>query len=445
MCATRNADLQQQRERSVARGMGSTMAGFAHSAQGATLVDADGKRYLDFASGISVMNLGHGHPDIVAAIHRQVDLLINSGGPVMMPDVYVELCDRLCALSPVPKPAKALLVNSGAEAVENAVKIVRHATGRSAIISFHNSFHGRTLMTMSLTGKVHPYKQNFGPYAAEVYQTPYPYAYHDVTTDESLDALQTLFASQVPPDRVAGVIVEPVQGEGGFVVPPPDFLPRLARLLRQLEIPLIADEIQTGVARTGELFAVSHFDVEPDLVLLAKSLGGGLPLAAVVGRAELMDAPAPGGLGGTFGGNPVACAAALAVLEVIERDSICARAREIGAIAIQRMRVMQERLACIGDVRGIGAMTALELVDNRSSREPAPALALAVLREAHARGLALLRAGLYDNVIRLLMPLTISDQELTAGLDILEQSIDAALGAVSGAEPAPTMRKEHGN
>jgi 4-aminobutyrate aminotransferase / (S)-3-amino-2-methylpropionate transaminase / 5-aminovalerate transaminase len=445
MCAQRNAELQQQRERSVARGMGSTMTGFAHAAQGATMVDADGRSYIDFASGISVMNLGHGHPDVVAAIHRQVDLLINSGGPVMMPDVYVQLCSRLCALAPVPAPAKALLVNSGAEAVENAVKIVRQATGRSAIVSFQNSFHGRTLMAMSLTGKVHPYKQNFGPYAAEVYQTPYPYAYHDISTDESLDALQSLFASQVPPDRVAGVIVEPVQGEGGFVVPPPDFLPRLAQLLRQLDIPLIADEIQTGLARTGELFAVSHFGVEPDLVLLAKSLGGGLPLAAVIGRAELMDAPAPGGLGGTFGGNPVACAAALAVLEVIERDSVCARAREVGATAVQRMQAMQQRHACIGDVRGIGAMTAMELVDNRSSREPAPALALAVLREAHARGLALLRAGLYDNVIRLLMPLTITDEELTAGLDVVERSLEGALDSVSAAVPAASTRNDNGN
>jgi len=419
--------------------MGSTMAGFAHAAEGATLVDADGRRYLDFASGISVTNLGHGHPDVLAAIHAQVDLLINSGGPVMLPDVYVQLCTRLCALAPVRAPARALLVNSGAEAVENAVKIVRQATGRPAIISFHNSFHGRTLMAMSLTGKVHPYKQNFGPYAAEVYQAPYPYSYHDQTADESLDALQTLFASQVPPDRVAGVIVEPIQGEGGFVVPPPDFLPRLAGLLRELDIPLIADEIQTGVARTGELFAVTHFGVEPDLVLLAKSLGGGLPLAAVVGRAELMDAPAPGGLGGTFGGNPVACAAALAVLEVIERDGICARARQIGAVAIRRMQAMQERFACIGDVRGIGAMTAMELVNNGSSREPAPALTATVLREAHARGLVLLRAGLYDNVVRLLMPLTVSDEELASGLDILEQSLEAA----NAAAPAATTRNDH--
>ncbi|HWF58674.1 MAG TPA: 4-aminobutyrate--2-oxoglutarate transaminase [Candidatus Dormibacteraeota bacterium] len=441
----RNAELQKQRESSVARGMGSTMAGFAHSAEGASLVDADGRTYVDFASGISVTNLGHGHPEVLAAIHAQVDLLINSGGPVMLPDVYVALCARLCALAPVPAPARALLVNSGAEAVENAVKIVRQATGRPAIISFHNSFHGRTLMAMSLTGKVHPYKQNFGPYAPEVYQVPYPYAYHDQTADESLDALQSLFASQVPPDRVAGVIVEPVQGEGGFVVPPPDFLPRLARLLRELEIPLIADEIQTGVGRTGEVFAVSHFGVEPDLVLLAKSLGGGLPLAAVVGRAELMDAPAPGGLGGTFGGNPVACAAALAVLDVIERDGFLARARQVGAIAIQRMQAMQERHACIGDVRGVGAMTAMELVDNGSSREPAPALTAAVLREAHSRGLVVLRAGLYDNVIRLLMPLTISDEELTAGLDILAEALDAALATTTTAEPAATTRTDHGN
>jgi 4-aminobutyrate aminotransferase/(S)-3-amino-2-methylpropionate transaminase len=436
-----NAELQERRARAVARGMGSAMAGFAHSARGATLVDADGRQFLDFASGISVMNLGHAQPDILAAIHAQVDRLVHSGAPVMMPDVYVELCERLCVLAPVPAPVRAALFNSGAEAVENAVKIVRQATGRQAIVSFTNSFHGRTLLAMTLTGKVHPYKQDFGPYASEVYQATYPYPYHDQTTEASLDALQTLFASQVPPDRVAGVIVEPIQGEGGFVVPPRDFLPRLARLLAELEIPLIADEIQTGVGRTGELFAVSHFGVEPDLVLLAKSLGGGLPLAAVVGRAELMDAPGPGGIGGTFGGNPVACAAALAVLDVIERDGLLARGREIGEVAIQRMQAMQERQPCIGEVRGVGAMTAMELVHNRSSREPAPDLAAAVLREAHARGLALLRAGLYDNVIRLLMPLTISDDELGAGLDIIEQSLEAAVAA---AEPAAaTTRDRH--
>ncbi len=440
-----NAELQRGREVSVARGMGSSMGGFAHSAQGCTMVDADGRRFLDFASGISVTNLGHGHPEVVAAIHRQVDLLINSGGPVMMPDVYVELCARLCALAPVPRPAKALLLNSGAEAVENAVKIVREATGRPAIIAFHNSFHGRTLMAMSLTGKVHPYKQNFGPYAAEVYHAAFPNPYHDQTTDSSLDALEQLFASEVSPDRVAGVIVEPVQGEGGFVVPPADFLPRLSQRLRELDIPLIADEIQTGLGRSGELFAVTHWGVEPDVVLLAKSLGGGLPLAAVVGRAGLMDAPAPGGLGGTFGGNPVACAAALAVLEVIERDDLCARARRVGELAISRMQAMQGKYTCIGDVRGLGAMTAMELVHHRSSRAPAPDIAVAVLREAHARGLALLRAGLHDNVIRLLMPLTVTDEELTAGMNILEEALEAVSGTIRAAAPAAPTRAHHAN
>ena len=434
-----NAELQRGRELSIARGMGSAMPGFAHSAAGAALVDADGRRFVDFASGISVSNLGHGHPEVVAAIHRQVDLLINSGGPVMMPDVYVTLCTRLCSLAPVPAPAKALLVNSGAEAVENAVKIVRQATGRPAIVSFHNSFHGRTLLAMTLTGKVHPYKQDFGPYAPEVYQVPYPDAYHGGSSDMSLDSLAALFATQVAPDRVAGVIVEPVQGEGGFVVPPPDFLPRLAELLRVHDIPLIADEIQSGMGRTGALFAVSHSSVEPDLVLLAHSLGGGLPLAAVVGRADLMDATEPGGLGGTFGGNPVACAAALAVLDVIEHDDVCGRARDVGAVAMRRMQAMQRRHPWIGDVRGLGAMTAMELVEPAHGREPAPARAAAVLREAHARGLALLRAGLHDNVIRLLMPLTISDDELAAGLDILDQSCEAA----GDAEPLAMTRSSH--
>ncbi len=421
------------------------MTPFAHSGTGATILDEDGTAFLDFASGISVMNLGHGQPDVVAAIHRQVDLLVHSGAPVMLPSVYVDLCTRLCDIAPVPHPARALLLNSGAEAVENAVKVVREATGRQAIIAFHNSFHGRTLMAMSLTGKVHPYKQNFGPYAAEVYHTPFPNPYHDQTTDSSLDALAQLFASEVPPGRVAGVIVEPVQGEGGFVVPPPDFLPRLSRLLRELDVPLIADEIQTGLGRSGEMFAVNHWGVEPDLVLLAKSLGGGLPLAAVVGRADLMDAPAPGGLGGTFGGNPVACAAALAVLDVIERDGICARSRRVGDIACRRMQAMQERHDFIGDVRGLGAMTAMELVHHRSSREPAPELAAAVLGEAHAHGLALLRAGLHDNVIRLLMPLTVTDEELTTGLDILERAIEAVSSTIRAAETAAPTRTHHAN
>src|ERR1700681_2056955 len=385
----RSRALQAEPDRYVPRGMASTLPVFAMAASGAGLTDVDGNRYIDFATGISVMNLGHGHPRVLAAIREQADRLVHSGAPVMMPEVYVRLARWLCEITPGAFPKKALLLNSGAEAVENAVKVVRQATGRPAIISFHNSFHGRTLMSMTLTGKVAPYRQNFGPYAPEVYQVPYPYEYRRPAgmAAESLggacvEAVRQLFKTTVSADRVAGILVEPVQGEGGFVVPPPDFLPALRKLCTEYQIPLIADEVQTGFGRTGTMFAMEQSGVEADLMVLAKSMGGGLPLGAVVGRSELMDATAPGGLGGTFGGNPVACAAALAVFDVIERDDICARARHIGAIAMERMRALQQRYPCIGDVRGIGAMTAMELVENGSSREPAPALTLAVLREA---------------------------------------------------------------
>ncbi|HXO59524.1 MAG TPA: aspartate aminotransferase family protein, partial [Candidatus Acidoferrum sp.] len=286
--------------------MSSAMPVFAASGHGATLTDVDGQTYIDFATGISVMNVGHGHPKVLKAIREQADRLVHSGAPVMMPEAYVRLARRLCEIVPGAFPKKALLLNSGAEAVENAVKVVRQATGRPAIISFHNSFHGRTLMSMTLTGKVAPYRQNFGPYAPEVYQVPYPYEYRRPAgmSAESLggacvEAIRQLFKTTVGADRVAGILVEPVQGEGGFVVPPPDFLPALRSLCTDYQIPLIADEVQTGFGRTGKMFAVEHSGVEPDLVVVAKSLGGGLPLGAVVGRSELMDATNPGGLGGT--------------------------------------------------------------------------------------------------------------------------------------------------
>ncbi len=436
-------ELAALRERHVTRGLASTMPTFARSGQGATLTDVDGRRYIDFASGISVANVGHGHPEVLAAIHEQVDRLVHSGAPVMMPDVYVELCTRLCELAPVPAPSRALLLNSGSEAVENAVKIVRQATRRPGIVAFHSAFHGRTLMALSLTGKVHPYKQNFGPFPGDVYHVPYPSDHHDLTTDESLNALQQLFATEVAPERVAGIIVEPVQGEGGFVVPPPDFLPRLAELARRHAVPLIVDEIQTGMARTGELFAVQHSGVQPDVLLAAKALGGGLPLAAVVGRADIMDASEPGGLGGTFGGNPVACAAALAVLRVIEHEDVCARARRIGGVCMERMRSLQQRFDCVGDVRGMGAMTAMELV--RGDGDPDAALTGTILGEAHQRGLVLLRAGLHDNVIRLLMPLTIGDAELANGLDILEAALEAAATGRGHSAPAAIYEVSHGD
>jgi len=428
----KSRELQKERDRYLPRGMSSAMPVFAASASGATLTDVDGNSYIDFATGISVMNVGHSHPRVVEAIVGQAARLVHSGAPVMMPEGYVRLARRLCEITPGAFPKKALLLNSGAEAIENAVKVVRQATGRSAVISFHNSFHGRTLMSMTLTGKVSPYRQNFGPWAPEVYQVPYPYEYRRPAgmAAESLggscvEAIRQLFKTTVPADRVAGILVEPVQGEGGFVVPPPDFLTGLRKLCTEYQIPLIADEVQSGFGRTGKMFAIEHFGVEPDLIVVAKTLGGGLPLGAVIGRSELMDATNPGGLGGTFGGNPVACAAALAVIDVLIDEKLPERGTRLGDRALARMRGWQDRHPQIGDVRGLGAMVAMELVTDRATREPAGALTNDVLRYCHAHGLVLFKAGLYDNVIRLLFPLVVSEQELDRGLDILEEALNA--------------------
>ena len=429
--APRSRELQKERDRYLPRGVASTMPVFAESGDGATLTDVDGHSYIDFATGISVMNVGHRNPRVLAALREQADRLVHSGAPVMMPEGYVRLARRLCEITPGAFPKKALLLNSGAEAVENAIKVVRQATGRPAVISFHNAFHGRTLMSMTLTGKVAPYKQNFGPYAPEVYQVPYPYEYRRPAgmVAESLggacvEAVRQLFKTTVNADRVAGILVEPVQGEGGFVVPPPDFLPSLRKLCTEYQIPLIADEVQTGFGRTGRMFAVEHSGVEPDLIVLAKSMGGGLPLGAVVGRSELMDATTPGGLGGTFGGNPMACAAALAVIDVLVEDKLPERGKRLGDRALARMRGWQERHPEVGDVRGLGAMVAMELVTDRASRDPAGTVTNEVLRHCHSHGLVLLKAGLYDNVIRLLFPLMISEQELDRGLDIIEEALN---------------------
>src|SRR5260370_4347749 len=396
----RSGELQSDRDRYIRRGMAATMPAFAAAGSGGTLTDVDGNQYIDFAAGISVMNVGHSHPHVVKAIREQADRLVHSGAPVMMPEIYVRLARRLCEITPGAFPKKALLVNSGAEAVENAVKVVRQATGRPAIISFHNSFHGRTLMSMTLTGKVAPYKQNFGPYAPEVYQVPYPHEYRRPAgmAAESLggacvEAVRQLFKTTVAADRAAGILVEPVQGEGRFVIPPPDFLPRLRKLCPDYEIPLIADEVQTGFGRTGRMFAVEHSGIEPDVIVLAKSLGGGLPLGAVVGRADLMDATNPGGLGGTVGGKPVACAAALAVIEVLIQEKLPERGQRLGDRGLARMRAWSARHPQVGDVRGLGAMVAMELVIDPATREPAGTMTNDVLRYCHAHGLALLKVA----------------------------------------------------
>jgi 4-aminobutyrate aminotransferase/(S)-3-amino-2-methylpropionate transaminase len=384
------------------------------------------------------MNVGHSHPAVVAAIQEQATLYTHTCAHVVTPPPYVALAKRLAEITPGAYPKKTLLVNSGAEAVENAIKIARAATGRSAIISFENSFHGRTNLALSLTGKVRPYRANFGPFANDIHIVPYPYCYQCAQRDgdsccrEWETALERAFLTRIAPEQVAALIVEPVQGEGGFVVPPADFLPSLREICSRHGILLIADEVQTGFGRTGRMFAVEHYAVEPDLMLIAKSLAGGMPLAAVVGKAEIMDAPLPGGLGGTYGGNPVACAAALAVIEVFEREGLVERAQRLGAMALERMREWQREFSLIGDVRGLGAMVAMELVSDHTTRKPASAEAAAMLNEARARGLLLIKAGLYDNVIRLLMPLVTTDEEMARAFDILHDS----LAAVSAASPA---------
>jgi len=429
-----STELQADRERYVARGMFSASSGFAQRAEGVKLWDVDGREYIDFATGISVLNVGHRHPRVQAAIHEQLDQLVHSGAPVMMPVGYVELARRLCEVTPGSFEKKALFVNSGAEAVENAVKVVRKATGRSVILSFQSGFHGRTLLTMSLSGKAHPYRQHFGPYASAIHHLPFPDPYRRPAgltvagwTDLCLQAAETTLLTDADTHDVAGVLVEPIQGEGGFVVPPADFLPRLANLCKDQDIPLIVDEVQTGFGRTGKMFAVEHYGVEPDLLVVAKSLGGGLPLAGVVGRAALMDATDPGGLGGTFGGNPVACAAALAVIDVIEDERLCDRANQIGELSLGRMREWQQRYPAVGDVRGVGAMVAMELVQDRTTREPAKAVTAAIIKSCHRNGLLLLSAGLYDNVVRLLPPLVTTEDELAQALDILENVLGEVL------------------
>jgi 4-aminobutyrate aminotransferase/(S)-3-amino-2-methylpropionate transaminase len=426
----RSRELQAERERYLPRGVYTYHPVYPAHGSGARIVDVDGNSYLDFAGGIGTMNTGHSHPAVVAAIQEQAAKYTHTCTHVLTPEPYVQLARRLTEITPGAFAKKTLLVNSGAEAVENAIKIARAATGRPAIIAFENSFHGRTNMTLALTGKVRPYRVNFGPVATDVHPIPYPYCYQCV--HRSADggccrdweaSIERAFLTRVAPEQVAAILVEPVQGEGGFVVPPPDFLASLREIATRHGIVLIVDEVQTGFGRTGKMFAIEHAGIEPDLILLAKSLAGGMPLAAVVGRAELMDAPQPGGLGGTYGGNPVACAAALAVIEVFERENLPERGRRLGEMALARMRAWQERFPLVGDVRGLGAMVAVELVRDRERRTPASGEAAAILAGARGRGLILIKAGLYDNVIRLLMPLVTSDEQMAEGLDILEETL----------------------
>jgi 4-aminobutyrate aminotransferase/(S)-3-amino-2-methylpropionate transaminase len=411
------------RERYVAVGV-STPPLVVARAEGARIEDVDGNTYIDFAGGLGCQNTGHGLPAAVAAIHEQVDRYLHQCFMVGMYEPYVEVCRRLAELSPCRgAEQKSLLVNSGAEAVENAVKIARAATGRPAVVVFDRAFHGRTLLTMTMTSKVVPYKRGFGPFAPEVYRTPAPYPYRGVSSDDAIHELESLFKADVDPQSVACVVLEPVQGEGGFIDMPLDFPPRLKELCDRHGILYVDDEVQSGVGRTGPVWAIEHYDVEPDLLVSGKSLGGGLPLAGVTGPSEVVDAVAAGGLGGTFGGNPLACAAALAVLDEVANDDFRTRADELAERIRAGLDAIASRVDAVGEVRGIGSMLALELVEDRKTKVPAAELASATTAAARERGLILLSCGLYGNVIRILVPLVVSDEDLDRGLELLEEAL----------------------
>jgi 4-aminobutyrate aminotransferase/(S)-3-amino-2-methylpropionate transaminase len=411
------------RDRYVSRGV-STPTLVVGRAEGARVWDANGREYLDFGGGIACQNLGHGPASVVRAIHEQADRYLHQCFMVGMYEPYVEVCRRLSESWPGKQETgtKSLLVNSGAEAVENAVKIARAATGRPAVVVFDRAFHGRTLLTMAMTSKL-VYKQGFGPLAPEVYRAPAPYPYRGVSTDDALHGLSLLFKQDVDPDSVACVVLEPVQGEGGFIPMPPEFVQALRATCDEHGILYVDDEVQAGCGRTGTMWAIEQLGIEPDLLVSGKTLGGGLPLAAVTGRAELMDAVHPGGLGGTFGGNPLACAAAIAVLDELASPGVLQRAQEVGTLLRRRLDEIAARQPLVGEVRGLGAMLALEL------RERTPDVAKAVTAAAFANGLVLLSCGLYGNVIRLLPPLSATDAELERGLDLLEEALgDAGAG-----------------
>jgi 4-aminobutyrate aminotransferase/(S)-3-amino-2-methylpropionate transaminase len=412
---TTNAELQKLRTQVISAGVSSTTPVHVASARGAIVRDVEGRDYIDFGGGISVMNIGHSHPRVVAAIKAQADKFTHTCFMVNPYETAIRLADKLCRLTPGSFPKKAMFVNSGAEAVENAVKIARYYTKRPAVVVFENAYHGRTLLTMTMTSKVKPYKFGFGPFAPEVYRMPFG----DVVGPEKL---KDLFITHVNPEAVACVVAEPVQGEGGFIAPPPGYFQELAKICRDNGILFVADEIQSGMGRTGTMFAIEHWNVEPDLVTVAKSLGAGMPIAAVVGRAEIMDSVHAGGLGGTYGANPLACAAALAVLEVFEEEDMLGKSRALGKKLKERFEQWQKQFKVIGAIRGLGAMLGLTIVKGEG-REPAADEAKKLAAFCLERGLIILVCGSYGNVVRVLVPFVITDEQLEQGLSILEQGL----------------------
>lgn len=426
----RTETLLKMRKQNIPQGPFNVTPFFIREARGAVMVDTDGRELIDFAGGIGVNNVGHCHPKVVAAIKDQAEKFIHTCFHVAMYEPYVELAAKLNELAPGDFPKMTMFANSGAEAVENAVKIARYATGRPAVIAFEGAFHGRTLLTMTLTAKVKPYKLGFGPFAPEVYRMPYAYCYrcpfglsYPSCGTSCADYLETFFVDHVAAEQTAAVIAEPILGEGGFITPPPEYFPKLQAICRKHGIVLIIDEIQTGMGRTGKLFAMDHWGVAPDIVTLSKSLSAGIPLSAVTGRTDLMDKPHVGGLGGTLGGNPIGCRAALAVLEILQEDGLLARAEVLGKKIDARFQELKTRFEIIGDVRGKGPMMAIELVRNRHTKAPASDETKKLIRICYEKGLVLISAGNFGNVIRTLMPLVITDEQLERGFEILESGL----------------------
>ena len=420
-----NATLMTRRTAAVPRGIGNAHAIFAERALNSEILDVEGKRYIDFCAGIAVVNTGHCHPKVIAAVKAQMEHFTHTCFQVVAYEPYVALAERLNKLAPGATPKKTFFMNTGAEAVENAVKIARAATGRSGIIAFTGAFHGRSMFAVAMTGKVDPYKKGFGPFPAEIFHVPFPHALHGVSEDDSIAALHTLFKNDIEASRVAAIFIEPVQGEGGYIPASPAFLQRLRALCDEHGILLVLDEVQTGIGRCGKLFAHEHAGIEADIITLAKGLGGGFTLSAIIGKTEIMDAAAPGGLGSTYAGNPITIAAAHAVLDVIEEEKLLARSNAIGEKLRARFTAMKSKFSFITEVRGLGAMTGVEFCHDNDPHKPAADIANALKTEAAKRGLLLLNCGIYGNVLRVMVPLTISDEILDEGMGILEASLQA--------------------